>query len=117
FFLFQAEDGIRVFQVTGVQTCALPISLPAAGGGEPTAAELREPVGEYESSLHLLRDTIIAAGAPLLVALGNVGMRSIVTAARLDEDERIVTQNWLVKRGAERDIVIALERLDPDAAF
>src|SRR5690606_13309348 len=25
-FFFQAEDGIRVFQVTGVQTCALPIS-------------------------------------------------------------------------------------------
>src|SRR5690606_39708587 len=24
-FLFQAEDGIRVFHVTGVQTCALPI--------------------------------------------------------------------------------------------
>src|SRR5690606_39695158 len=24
---FQAEDGIRVFHVTGVQTCALPISL------------------------------------------------------------------------------------------
>src|SRR5690606_40895787 len=23
--LFQAEDGIRVFHVTGVQTCALPI--------------------------------------------------------------------------------------------
>src|SRR5690606_40783639 len=26
FFFFQAEDGIRVFHVTGVQTCALPIS-------------------------------------------------------------------------------------------
>src|SRR5690606_40794474 len=25
-FLFQAEDGIRDFHVTGVQTCALPIS-------------------------------------------------------------------------------------------
>src|SRR6266511_805147 len=25
FFFFQAEDGIRVFHVTGVQTCALPI--------------------------------------------------------------------------------------------
>src|SRR5690606_1664551 len=24
-FFFQAEDGIRVFHVTGVQTCALPI--------------------------------------------------------------------------------------------
>src|SRR5690606_39988653 len=35
FFFFQAEDGIRDFHVTGVQTCALPIwpqmhSRPAA---------------------------------------------------------------------------------------
>src|SRR5690606_41114918 len=27
-FFFQAEDGIRDFHVTGVQTCALPISPP-----------------------------------------------------------------------------------------
>src|SRR5437764_15336561 len=29
-FFFQAEDGIRDTSVTGVQTCALPISTPAA---------------------------------------------------------------------------------------
>src|SRR5438046_9881935 len=29
FFFFQAEDGIRDWSVTGVQTCALPISKPA----------------------------------------------------------------------------------------
>src|SRR2546429_2074380 len=29
FFFFQAEDGIRDVAVTGVQTCALPISLSA----------------------------------------------------------------------------------------
>src|SRR5690606_19459645 len=29
FFFFQAEDGIRDFHVTGVQTCALPIYSPA----------------------------------------------------------------------------------------
>src|SRR5256884_5040446 len=29
-FFFQAEDGIRDVAVTGVQTCALPISKPAA---------------------------------------------------------------------------------------
>src|SRR5215217_165241 len=29
FFFFQAEDGIRDIGVTGVQTCALPISLKA----------------------------------------------------------------------------------------
>jgi len=28
FFFFQAEDGIRYWSVTGVQTCALPISQP-----------------------------------------------------------------------------------------
>src|SRR2546429_3997485 len=28
FFFFQAEDGIRDVAVTGVQTCALPISKP-----------------------------------------------------------------------------------------
>src|SRR5438034_7025158 len=28
FFFFQAEDGIRDHCVTGVQTCALPISVP-----------------------------------------------------------------------------------------
>src|SRR6266511_5619760 len=28
FFFFQAEDGIRDFHVTGVQTCALPIYSP-----------------------------------------------------------------------------------------
>src|SRR2546426_7543552 len=27
FFFFQAEDGIRDYKVTGVQTCALPISI------------------------------------------------------------------------------------------
>src|SRR5207245_5297109 len=30
FFFFQAEDGIRDATVTGVQTCALPISFGAA---------------------------------------------------------------------------------------
>src|SRR3989454_12605356 len=29
FFFFQAEDGIRDYKVTGVQTCALPISARA----------------------------------------------------------------------------------------
>src|SRR5205823_10372154 len=31
FFFFQAEDGIRDKLVTGVQTCALPISEPGRG--------------------------------------------------------------------------------------
>src|SRR5690349_23691488 len=45
FFFFQAEDGIRVLYVTGVQTCALPIfSIPSippslvADGGKACAS-------------------------------------------------------------------------------
>src|SRR2546430_519655 len=34
FFFFQAEDGIRDLTVTGVQTCALPISLEPAHGSQ-----------------------------------------------------------------------------------
>src|SRR5690606_40458050 len=33
-FFFQAEDGIRDFHVTGVQTCALPILLANGACGE-----------------------------------------------------------------------------------
>src|SRR5256885_5887719 len=33
FFFFQAEDGIRDYKVTGVQTCALPIYAGVAAGG------------------------------------------------------------------------------------
>src|SRR3989440_5169272 len=38
-FFFQAEDGIRDLIVTGVQTCALPIS----GISGPRAPALKEP--------------------------------------------------------------------------
>src|SRR5207302_4168260 len=39
-FFFQAEDGIRDFHVTGVQTCALPIS---SGRGDTGQAHRRDP--------------------------------------------------------------------------
>src|SRR5256885_3555017 len=38
FFFFQAEDGIRDYKVTGVQTCALPISTPPPCGTSPPRA-------------------------------------------------------------------------------
>src|SRR2546430_3185900 len=42
FFFFQAEDGIRDLTVTGVQTCALPISA-ARFRSYPRAAVPQEP--------------------------------------------------------------------------
>src|SRR2546430_2165977 len=42
FFFFQAEDGIRDLTVTGVQTCALPISGPGwRGPGTPARTASR----------------------------------------------------------------------------
>src|SRR2546430_6283752 len=42
FFFFQAEDGIRDLTVTGVQTCALPIS----GRRRRAAAAMRRSLGQ-----------------------------------------------------------------------
>src|SRR5256884_7913960 len=39
FFFFQAEDGIRDVAVTGVQTCALPISFEPEVHGVPVGRE------------------------------------------------------------------------------
>src|SRR2546427_6775682 len=52
-FFFQAEDGIRDLTVTGVQTCALPISLLAAGlAATPNATEtLREQIHQADAQL------------------------------------------------------------------
>src|SRR5690606_40576407 len=55
-----AEDGIRDFHVTGVQTCALPIS----------EAEGARPLGEAcwaEATEDLLAAAAIAAGEPVEV--------------------------------------------------
>src|SRR5256885_2135309 len=50
FFFFQAEDGIRDYKVTGVQTCALPIcrttpivvTVPAGSGGKLSTEVVRQ---------------------------------------------------------------------------
>src|SRR5207249_9053185 len=44
FFFFQAEDGIRDRNVTGVQTCALPISKTGGRAGSCRSAVMQGPV-------------------------------------------------------------------------
>src|SRR5690606_40001636 len=51
-FFFQAEDGIRDFHVTGVQTCALPIFRWAG------------PVPGWPDAHQLRRLTVSTCGAP-----------------------------------------------------
>src|SRR5215216_7143347 len=55
FFFFQAEDGIRDDLVTGVQTCALPISGSGVLGGKGNQAD--RLVGyALQSGAELFRD-------------------------------------------------------------
>src|SRR5438445_10110399 len=54
FFFFQAEDGIRDIGVTGVQTCALPISSaapPAAPARSRRRGRARAPLEERRRRL------------------------------------------------------------------
>src|SRR5690606_40420664 len=56
---FQAEDGIRDFHVTGVQTCALPIyslMLFATGRKASTKASLRRLSAGMDAALPVLHD-------------------------------------------------------------
>src|SRR5215510_13956120 len=47
-FFFQAEDGIRDGHVTGVQTCALPISLPTSSSENGHRGGTRRSPGRFE---------------------------------------------------------------------
>src|SRR2546426_9851507 len=70
FFFFQAEDGIRDYKVTGVQTCALPISLVEVARTRP------EPIGAraITRSIHpMAPDTL--AEINLLAFFDHLGVR------------------------------------------
>src|SRR5436309_3894168 len=59
FFFFQAEDGIRDFHVTGVQTCALPIYVLALQAVE---GHMRTAVGSLSvEDIYRERQKVVAA--------------------------------------------------------
>src|SRR6266542_3190455 len=102
FFFFQAEDGIRDATVTGVQTCALPISLFGGtsafgrrGGvfGTLLAVVLAVLVTQYAAATHRhVAPLALAAGA---LAAGLIVTRLIETFGRprsaIDDD---TDQGW-----------------------
>lgn len=94
--------------------------LPDRGGGEPRVAELRRPVGEIPSSIHLLRETLLAAAPRLVVALGNVALRTTVAAGRLEAKPRLTLPGLkrLEAAGLERGGATRWpERFPPDGEF
>src|SRR5690606_40469260 len=100
---FQAEDGIRDFHVTGVQTCALPIFILRLNmrGAD------RSGVGVYHAGLY---DEIIAAiGDPLFSRIERVflfgysmGGHTAMRLAALDprSEGRRVGTGWRGGAGA-----------------
>src|SRR5262249_57931682 len=80
FFFFQAEDGIRDWSVTGVQTCALPISGVAATAITP------KPL----SSTRTRRRSVAATP----------GVRPTCRTDRRSEERR-VGKEWRSRWGAE----------------
>src|SRR5256886_7373296 len=72
FFFFQAEDGIRDLTVTGVQTCALPISFGILGA--TLLALRRRPLagvwlGVALTAAMFVRTTLLIPAALAFVAL------------------------------------------------
>src|SRR5690606_20770486 len=91
-FFFQAEDGIRDFHVTGVQTCALPIlELHCANGylvNQFISAHTNQRDDEYGGSLQnrprFLREITLAVAG--VVGKERVGVRFAPLFATTDED-------------------------------
>src|SRR2546430_12851316 len=80
FFFFQAEAGIRVLTVTGVQTCALPIFGCATGA----AALCTGPL--LAAAFHRLSLVSIAANAlGLLPGLAAIPVATLLVPFRSEE--------------------------------
>src|SRR5690625_7839940 len=67
FFFFQAEDGIRDGHVTGVQTCALPISGSDERKKEASAADKEGLYASREPAMPLLPEKRQGSGAIIRV--------------------------------------------------
>src|SRR5688500_19262146 len=90
-FFFQAEDGIRDYKVTGVQTCALPIWRRQEGACARVAGQV--------DRTHRIRPVPRIAGEP-----GEVRRREIGTwlaaGFSVRSEERRVGKEWRCRGAA-----------------
>src|SRR2546422_130800 len=95
FFFFQAEDGIRDVAVTGVQTCALPISM------EVKDAEVIPATADRDWRLvEALRQGEATAGECLVATFGDRAYRLAIgiTGNQEDAEEAVQDAFWNVIR-------------------
>src|SRR3712207_7726288 len=77
-FFFQAEDGIRDIGVTGVQTCALPISVTVTArlvGYKARSAQVNLSAGSAVQNFSL-EDNPLQLGEIVVTGAGTVSERS-----------------------------------------
>src|SRR5688500_6680972 len=121
FFFFQAEDGIRDYKVTGVQTCALPILVADGVAATEIAVLVRTnaQVVPFEGAL-------TAADIPFTVRGVRFFARPDVRAARaaLRTDatgrlSRIVAERWRTELGFDESAPVGpgIEARDRHAAL
>src|SRR5699024_12237949 len=86
YFLFHAEDGIRYRNVTGVQTCALPISGCCAQAALPNTALLTDAVSSaVQCSVELPERSTPRASIQLLQDLLFSGESTVFDRSRSEE--------------------------------
>src|SRR2546426_6296110 len=76
FFFFQAEDGIRDYKVTGVQTCALPISEHVRRRGRQRDRDFRYLRKSAFRSGRLRANSTVAFRNPSLLPVSNLFPRN-----------------------------------------
>src|SRR2546422_4765749 len=75
FFFFQAEDGIRDVAVTGVQTCALPISLTAHWNHRESSTGITDVQHPHDSN----RTDVPRGGSPeVRMAINDQGFTTLL---------------------------------------
>src|SRR5471032_2561639 len=114
FFFFQAEDGIRYRDVTGVQTCALPIWFPAAErGDEELVRHVAAPtiVEPHVARLTLTPFLVVTARTVVLQVAG--AKKAEVLARALKGPEYLLgcPAQWL-RKASGRVVIVC----DPEAA-
>src|SRR5258708_18898822 len=86
FFFFQAEDGIRDDLVTGVQTCALPISVVVRGVAPAFEVDSLAGAVSLEGWGYTTNDNRMTGGPGTAGTGGGAGLRGM---AKRSEERRV----------------------------
>src|SRR5256885_3852414 len=95
YFFFQAEDGIRDYKVTGVQTCALPISSAARCWPRVRSPSRRSCQSSRPASGHRDRKSTRLNSSHLVISYAVFCLKK-----KKDEQDRPI--EWLVGHAPDR---------------